>query len=148
MNNIVRLLLLLVTVGCVAARAESANLTNADAARLFAALRSTQSGTTALNTRNGALNINVLRPVVEAYEMGQSVIARKGNAIAANDPDRLHKIDSLNAEALALTKAPNAVNLTLFTLSDEEIRDAKVPMDSLAEFLRFLTPTSTPPAKK
>lgn len=128
--------------------AEPVTLSNAEATRLFAALRTTQAGTTALNTRNGALNINVLRPVVEAYELGQGVIARKGSAIAPNDPERIHKLDALTEEAQHLAKASNTVNLTLFALSDDEVRDAKVPMDSLSEFLHFLTPPAAPPPKK
>lgn len=137
--------LLLASLVAVAAFGEPVTVTNAEAARLFAALRSTQAGTTPLNTRNGALDINALRPVVEAYEAGQQVVAAKAGKIHEKDVDRAAKLDALNAEALALTKAPNTVNLTLFTLSDDEIKDAKVPMDSFAEFLRFLTPT--PPKK-
>lgn len=131
-------LLFLLTVGI--AFAEPVTLTNAEAARLFSALRSTQSGTTPINTRNGALDINTLRPVVEAYEAGQQVIAAKAAKLSPKDADHEAKVAALNVEALALTKATNTVNLTLFALSDDEIRDAKVPMDSLSELLRWLTP--------
>jgi len=138
MKKIALLLLLAVTP----LFGEPVAVTNAEATRLFGALRSTQSGLTPLNTRNGALNINALRPVVEAYESGQQVVAAKAAKIAANDPAREEKIAALNVEVLALTKAPNTVNLMLFSLSDEEIKDAKVTMDSLAEFFRFLTPSA------
>lgn len=121
------------------AKAEPVTLTNAEASRLFIALRTTQSGLSPANTRNVALNINRLRPFVEAFEAGQRVVQERASKLT-KDPDIETKSIALRDEAQALSKASLTVDVALFILSDDEVRDAKVAADSLAEFLRFLSP--------
>lgn len=121
-------------------RAEKVTMTNAEASRLLVALRTTTAGTTAANTRNGALAVNALRPFVEAYEAGQRSIAVRAGKIAETDPAKPEKIAALQLEADKLNAQTVTVDVPLFSLSDDEIRDAKVPMDALAEMLRHLSP--------
>lgn len=144
MNLLKSAILFAACLFAAAVRAEPVTLSNAEAARLFGAMRSTAAGVSALNTRNGAMAINILRPVVESYEAGQRVIIAKELKIADNDPARGEKRLKIAEEADALAKATNKVDLILFSLTDDEIKDAKIPMDSLAEMIRWLSP----PAKK
>lgn len=142
-NNMKKYILLIASLFAASLFAENVTLTNAETVRVFAALRSTRDGVSAANTRNGALNINALRPFVEAFEAGQQVIAGKAAKVAQNDPQREEKLVPLTTELTALSKMTNTVNLTLFTLSDEELKDAKVTMDAFSEFLRFLQPATS-----
>ncbi len=136
--------LLLLCAFAAIANATPVTLSNAEASRLFVALRTTQAGLSAANTRNAALNINVLRPYIEALEAGQQVIQSKAVKLA-KDPDVEAKTAALREEAAALAKQQVKVDLVPFAITDDELRDAKVPPDTLAEFLRFL---AAPPPKK
>lgn len=120
------------------ASSNSVQFSNADASRLFIALRTTQAGLSALNTRNAALNINALRPVVEAYEAGQQVLRVKLTKLP-KDQNTEAKAAAIAQELLDLSKVPApSVALVPLNLSDEEIKDAKIPPDALAEIIRFL----------
>lgn len=132
---------------CASAFAADVALTNADAARLFVALRSAQPGLSAANTRNAALNINTLRPFIEAYDAGQQVLQRKAAAIV-KDVDRDAKLTALTDETMALARQPIKAALVPIAVSDEEIKEAKIAPDSLAEFMRFLAVEPKAPEKK
>lgn len=133
--------LILAVLTCAAsAAAANVSLTNSEAARLFTSLRVLQAGTTAANTRNAALNINSLRPAVEAYEAVQQAISNRAQKLDEKDPKRTEKIDALNAEAVNNQKAVVKVELIPISVGDDEIKDAKIPADALAEILRFLSP--------
>lgn len=129
---------------------ESVKLTNGEATRLFAALRATQHGLTPVNTTRAAVNINALRPYVEAYETTQRATATKMEAIPENDPERTIKIARGQADLLAVSKDVVTVDLrpVVITEDDAQIRDAKIPPDALAEFLRFLQPQPAAQEKK
>lgn len=122
------------------ASAESVTLSNAECSRVFVALRSMPGGLSAINTRNAALDINALRPVVESMEAGQRVVGQKMAKLSPTDPQREARVEAINQELMALIQAKNTVNLTLFALTDDEIRDAKVSADALSELMRFLAP--------
>jgi hypothetical protein len=130
---------------CVAARADSVAVTNAEAMRLFVAMRSTQAGLSAVHATRLAQNINVLRGYVEAFEAKQSQLAVEASKLP-NNAEGATAAAKINAEARALAVDKFSVELRTVALTDDEIAAAKVPPDALAEFLRFLAPAE--PKKK
>lgn len=137
--------LIVVLLLATSAFAESVTLNNGEASRLFVALRALGPGISGTNIRNAAVDINALRPYVEAYDLGQTAIGQRAQKVPAADASRDDKLAALNLEAQKLMHAPITVSLTLFQLSDDELRDAKITADTLAELVRWLTPQ---PAKK
>jgi hypothetical protein len=142
--------ILLVLAVCSTAFADPVKLTNAEASRLFQALRSTRAGLNPVNTTRAAVNINILRPYAENFEQQLEAINAKGRTLQTNDPALAQKSTALTEEARKLSKDAFTVELRplAITEDDAQIRDAAIPPDALAEFIRFLAPNPQPEKKK
>ncbi len=137
MKNFLIILLLCVFFG--SAMAEPMKLTNSQADGLLATLLTLEAGLTATNTTVAADNINVLKPKVEAYSKGQQAAVKKFGVSAGmknDDPAFLKYL----AEAEANGAAEITVELTRFSLSDEEISAAKIKPSVLAVLRQYLLP--------
>lgn len=136
------LLILCLVLLPAALRADPVTLTNSEAYRLFIACRATQAGLTAVNAVRLAQDINLLRPLAEAVDAKQAELQTR-LALAAKAPDKDAQAVAIQKEAQALGSDKVTLDLRMVTFSDQEVVDAKIAPDSLAEFLRFLTAAPT-----
>ena len=127
--------------GVQAASITPTEISYQDARELSAALKAIQPGLTASNVGFAAQDINVLASASESYDSA-AVKAARDSEKAKKTKDVAEASDTVQADwdNYRHSKVPGGVLLQPITLSDDEIKEAKVTPALLAPLLRFLTP--------
>lgn len=119
---------------------EPVKIKNSEAAELLTALGQIAPGMSAQNTTRAARNMNALRPVVDAWAKGDEAARARLKIIPGQT-----KSDSPEGVAYAAEQKKNAadettVELTRFSVSDEEINAAKIGPAVLSVLLLYIEP--------
>lgn len=131
-------------VSLVSLRADPVRITNVEAQRLFYALRAIQPGVEPANIRVAALNLNSLRPYVEAYEAANQAFDVKTAKLQTDkSPDVLDKAVKISEDRKTLQNESVVKNGTIdllpMSLSDDEIKNGKISPESYADIAHFLS---------
>lgn len=133
------------SAACAFAQTNRVEMTNDEAAGLYAALDSLKPGLTPDNTGLVALDLNALRPVASAHDKAlvefQTSIAELQSS---SDPKRDDKMLAASRSFSAFGSRKVSVDLEPIVVSKDEMKPAQVSGHALSLILEFLSP---PPKK-
>jgi len=135
----------LVSLAAVAAAslawATPTKISNEDAFALFSALNQIQPGLSAGNVGKAAEDIWNLKGIAEAYQTSSGRHARDGErAKSAKDP--MAAAQAVQDDWDAFRLAVVTVDLQPLTLTDDELKEAKITPGLYAPILHYLTATA------
>lgn len=135
--------IILAILTVAALRAAPQKLTRGEAVELYGALNSIAPGLNPANVSTAADDITALYPVAKAFDLARDAKQRVIKSLA-KDPDRDAKAQAVLDELLAVQNSEITVELTAFTISDDELTAAKPAPATLAVIRRLL---HAPPKK-
>lgn len=127
-----------VTSGLVA-QAAPTKITNEDAFALFESLSQIQPGLTASNVGAAAENIWALKGVAEAFNAVQ-IRANSESQKAAASKDPISAKEAVEADFANYRTTLITVELQPLSLSDDEIKEAKITPAIYSPILHYLSP--------
>lgn len=132
-------------IGCSVAHATPTTITTEDASALFGALSAIQPGLSPSNVGLAAENIWLLKGVAEAYQSA-AVRYNREQERAKSSKDPVTDLEKLDADMEKYGRSDKVtLDLQPITLSDEEIKEAKITPALLAPIKHYL---SVSPSKK
>lgn len=138
MKRILTLVIALTLAGGL--RAEPLKFTNRQAEELFGALGMLPAGLSGANISRASRAILVLRPFVESYQKGTEAAREKHGIIYGVTRIDAPEFVKYKAEVEKFAADSITVDVTRFTLSDDELDRSKPPPAAVAIILLYLEP--------
>lgn len=131
------------------ARAEPVTLTRSEAFELHSALSQLANGLTPENTLAAADDLNTLEPAAKSFRQGYTrLLQLQAVADAAKTPEAVATFRDADSKFTTAVEEKKTYELTIITLTKEEIKAANVSVTQVAAIKRLLKPDPKPEAKK
>lgn len=140
-----KLILILAIAFATAIQAAPVTITRTKMSELFIALKGIGPGLTPQNTGIAADDINAMEKLVDARDKAITQAQRDALSIDRQDPEFGAKQKKIQDSFDAFSETETKIELTPLTISDNEIRDARIAPGTLAIIRKYLSASA--PAK-